>query len=141
MEHLDPKDPCEQRKFGFALGLGVWALGALRWLWHVRVDEAWPGAPWGFAAAGALLLTAAALAPGMLGPVLCLWVRFALLLNRAVSVVVLTVAYFGMLTPLRPVLHLLRGDPLRRERLPDAETYWEEPEEQPADIARYRQQF
>ena len=141
MEDIDPKDPREQRKFGLVLGAGVAALGGLRWLWHAWGAELRPGPPWGFLLVAAVLFLTGLLMPGALGPVLRIWMRFALFLNRVVTLIVLTIAYFGMITPLRPVLRILRGDPLRRKWDPDADSYWEEPEEQPTDIARYRQQF
>jgi hypothetical protein len=57
-----------------------------------------------------------------------------------VSRVLLTLVYYGLLTPLGLALQLLGRDPLRRQFEPEAATYWQ-PRRPVADARRYLRQF
>jgi hypothetical protein len=46
-----------------------------------------------------------------------------------------------MITPARFLNQIFGSDPLKRAWMQDADTYWEDPEEQPTDRERYRNQF
>ena len=43
------------------------------------------------------------------------------------SYIIMLVIYFGMITPMALIFRMIGKDPLQREFLPDAQTYWEEP--------------
>ena len=79
--------------------------------------------------------------PRALKPVFIVWIKFALVLNRVVTHVLLTVMYWLVIAPMGMVMRLFSEDPLKRKWLPQAETYWEAPEEQPEEFERWRNQF
>ena len=67
------------------------------------------------------------------------WGRTAL--NWLMTHFLLTLSFFGMILPVGGVIRLFGNDPLKREWDPNALSYWEEPEEQPAEFDRYLNQF
>jgi hypothetical protein len=73
------------------------------------------------AAAG--LLSVSLLAPHVLKPLNVVWFRFALLLNKIVSPVVMLVLFLLAIVPFGLVMQRLR-DPLRKHRGADATSYW-----------------
>lgn len=137
---VDTSDRTEQRKFGFLMAAAIIVLGLARWGFHVwRGHEA--GFPsWFFIVAG-VFAGFAIVAPGLLRPVFIVWMRFALLVNWVVTHLLLTIAYLFMITPTRFLMRIFGDDPLKRAYLPDADTYWEEPDDQPEDIEAYKNQF
>ena len=134
MDHLDTSDPKEQRKFGLLMAAAFCVIGGIRW-WL-------KGAPpsWIFTTALVFLIAAVA-APFVLRPVFAAWMKFAEALNWVMTRVLLTVAFYGLITPTRVLNQLFGSDPLKRAWRPDADTYWEDPEDQPAERERYRNQF
>jgi hypothetical protein len=119
-ETFDREDAVEMssdRSFGLIVG-GVSALiGAIgffrdspHWIW-------WSGA-------AALLLGAALVAPGVLGPLNRLWTRFGLLLAAIVSPVVLAMLFYLCITPVAMLMRWVGKDPLRLRLHPEAESYW-----------------
>ena len=67
--------------------------------------------------------------------------KFALALNWVMTRVLLTIAFYLLVTPVALVYRLVAGDPLKRRWEPSESTYWEPPDEQPSDIDAYRNQF
>ncbi|MEL6299874.1 MAG: hypothetical protein AAFQ45_15020 [Pseudomonadota bacterium] len=65
----------------------------------------------------------ATLAPALLEPLNRLWFRFALLLNRIVSPVVMFVLFAVLITPFGLAMQVVR-DPLRKVRPDDLDTCW-----------------
>jgi len=59
-----------------------------------------------------------------LAPLNRAWMKFAELLNRVVSPVVLAVMFFGVFTPTAFLLRLAGKDPMRRKYDPAAQSYW-----------------
>jgi len=136
MPEVDVSSPREQRNFGLVMGAAIALLGLLRWALHgfEHFPLAW------FALAAAFVVLALA-APVLLKPLFAAWMRLAAVLNWVSTRVFLGIAFYLLITPVRLVLRIFADDPLKRQWLPEADTYWEEPEEQPDDIRRYRNQF
>ena len=141
MINIDTSDRKEQRKFGVVMAVAFVLLGVLRMGVHyVRFGET-GGYPWILAYIAAPFLVLGMFTPGLLRPVFVAWMKFALAINWIVTRVALTVVFFALIVPTRGILILLRKDPLNRAWAPEAESYWEEPEEQPEGLDRYRNQF
>lgn len=87
-------------------------------LWRGDAGVALPAL--GAAAAFTLL---ALLAPALLGPLNVAWFRFALLLNRFMSPVIMAVLYCIIIVPAGLVMQRCY-DPLLRRRSGAADTYW-----------------
>jgi hypothetical protein len=83
----------EGRKFGVTVGLAFAALASIAW-WR----EA-PAAATVFAVLGGSLLLAGLLIPARLGPVQRGWMRFALLISKVTTPVLMGVIYFVIITP------------------------------------------
>lgn len=131
---IDTSNRKEQRKFGFVMAGACAVIGGVR-SWLVGGF-----APTFFYIAAAFILTGVVY-PRALKPVYDGWLRFALVVNWVMTRVLLTIAFYGMITPARLVLLLRRQDPLRRKWEPDSPTYWQDAEPQPDSLDRYRQQF
>jgi hypothetical protein len=84
----------EGRRFGFTVGAAFVALAAITVLRHkpIAVTATLGGA-------GVLLVLAALAIPGSLGPVQRAWMRFAELLSKVTTPVVMAVLYFGVFVP------------------------------------------
>ena len=104
------------RSFGWVFAivfavLGVWPVlwsGAARW--------------WAIIVAGVFLVLTLA-APGLLGPLNKLWLRFGLLLNRIVSPLALGIMFYVVVTPMGWLMRLVGKDSMRnRER--GGGSYW-----------------
>ncbi len=131
---VDTSDRREQRKFGLVMAVCFAIIGLIRW-WL-------SGHPpyWAFIVGGAFLVFAAA-APFVLRPVFFLWMKFAMAMHWVMIRLLLTVVFWGLFVPMRLIFTMAGKDALRRKWQPDAATYWEEPDEQPAEVERYLNQF
>jgi hypothetical protein len=93
------------------------------------IMAAWPmlhGRPvrlWALVLSGVFLLVTA-FRPSLLGPLNRLWTAFGLLLGRIVNPLVTSFIFFLVFTPAGYISRLLRRDPLRLRREPDADSYW-----------------
>jgi len=119
-EAFDREEAAEtssDRSFGLIVG-GVLALiGAIgffrdshHWIW--------------WSSGAALLLAAALLAPGRLGPLNRLWTRFGLLLAAVVSPIVLAMLFYLCVTPVGILMRLVGKDPMQLRFFPEAGSYW-----------------
>jgi len=129
-------DKGEQRKFGIVMAVAITVLGAIRWALH-----GFHAFPKGFLIVAAVFLVLGIVAPRVLKPVLIVWMKFALAMNWVMTRVILTVAFFVLMIPAAMIMKLTGKDPLNRAWDPNATTYWEAPEEQPAELERYYNQF
>lgn len=118
-------------------GVAAIALGAA-----LAMRGSYPGGfpQWLLIIAAAFLVTGA-IAPTALKPLLIAWLKLAIGLNWIVIRVLLGIVFLSMITPFRVCIRIFGKDPMKRAWLPDAPTYWEDPEEQPADIDRYFEQY
>ena len=78
-----------------------------------------------FGTLGALLVVAGLFVPAAAGAFHRAWMRLAVVLGYVNSRVLLSLTYYGLMTPYGIVSRLVGRDPLRR-RGPAAESYWTE---------------
>ena len=95
-----------------------------------------PATIWSLGAAVAVL--------GLIKPPLVLWVYLGMSwltapIGIVISLTVLAIVYYIVVTPIGLVMRLLGNDPLGRRREPDAETYWRKRKE--PEPNRYFRQF
>ena len=136
MSSEKPSEPVlpSNRSFG---GLFVVVFAALAtWTWA-------RGGSWyvAWAALAALTLVVTLAAPQRLTPLNRLWMRFAALLHRVVSPVVLGVMFFALVTPFGVIRRLAGRDPMARRFEPGASTYWIERRPPGPDPKTMTQQF
>ena len=62
--------------------------------------------------------------PGALAPLNHAWMKFAELLNRLVSPIVLAVMFYGVFTPTGFLMQAFGKDPMKRKYDPAALSYW-----------------
>lgn len=136
MIHIDTSSRSEQRKFGLVMAAAIVVLGTLRWAFH-----GFAGFPMYWYSVAAVFLVLGLVAPPVLKPVFVLWMKLAVVLNWIMTRVFLGFAFYVLITPTRVCLRLFGDDPLKRAWKAPGESYWEEPEEQPQDLERCRQQF
>ena len=124
----------ELRRFGVTVGGVFLALGAVsRWRGHTTA----PVVLW---TVGGLLLVPGLLAPAVLGPVRHVWMRAAVVLGEVNARIILTVLFYGVLTPIGFVLRRVR-DPLDRSLADARASSWIRRPRQPVDPAHYQRQF
>ena len=133
---IDTSSRKEQRNFGIVMAVAIAVLGLIRWAIHGGGPLPMP-----FFYVAAVFLALGLLAPRVLQPVLVVWLKFALAVNWVMTHLLLTVAFLGIITPMRVILRLLGKDPLNRAWDHEAPTYWEEPDDQPTEFQRYFNQF
>jgi len=110
-------DTARLRKFGIVMAVFFGLFGAL---------FVWRGRPWGeptLYVAGAFLVLGLAL-PRVLSPIERVWMAFARVLQTVMTTVILTLTFFGVMTPMGLFLRLIGKDLLGLEGDPDIETYW-----------------
>ena len=134
--NVDIASTKEQRKFGFVMGAAITVLGLVRWWLHGFAEL-----PVYFFSVAAAFAVLGLVAPRILKPVFYLWIRFGLAMNWLVTRLVLLIAFWITIVPTRVLIRLFGKDPLKREFLPDASSYWEDAEEQPDTMERYLKQF
>ena len=121
------------RKFGLSVGGVFLLLGAVSW-W--RGGSFWPFL-WG---AGTPLVVLGAIAPVLLAPVERVWMRFAEVLGRINTRIILSVLFYLVFAPVG-VIRRWRHDPLNRRMRDASASNWTRRERKPVDPARYRHQF
>ena len=131
---VDTSSRREQRAFGLVMAAAIVVVTLVHWL--IRGDLA----TWPFYVSGAFFVLSL-VAPAALKPVFVVWMKFAEVLNWIMTRLLLGIVFYLMITPTRVLMRIFSDDPLKRRFEPDAETYWEEPDEQPEDPARYENMF
>ncbi len=131
----------ERRKFGFMLAGGM-PLSALVWFLIVRYSTGewrWAVPAWilGIGCPFGLLLAAF---PSLARPFYCIWYFLVCCIDTVVTNVLLTLMYWGVLTPFSLVMRLAGRQPLQKGFLPGAKTYWR-PAEKITDQRQYFRQF
>ena len=106
------------RNFGLVTGAMFVAIFGLFFPWLLGIS--FPIWPWVILA---LLGTAGLLIPEALKPVHYWWMRFALLLSRITTPVILGILYFLLFTPMALVMRLMGKDPMQRKFLQDEKSY------------------
>lgn len=133
---LDTSSRTEQRKFGILMAVCITILGLIRW-----AIRGFAVVPTYFLGIAAVFLVLGLVAPPVLRPVLVVWMKFAEALNWLMTRVLLTVAFFLLILPVRVIMKIAGKDPLNRAWNPAAESYWEDAEDQPKEFERYLDQF
>ena len=136
MLYIDTSDKWEQRKFGLLMGVIIALIGLVRWAIHGFSDF-----PVYFFVVAGVFFGLGLVAPVALKPVFLAWMKLAVVLNWIMTRVMLGLAFYLMITPVRFVIKVFGEDPLKRAYLPEVETYWEEAEDQPEEFDRYRNQY
>ena len=134
--NIDIGSKKEQRKFGLVMAVAIAILGLIRWWLHGFGELP----VYFFYVAGAFAVLGL-VASRVLKPVFYLWMKFGLGMNWVMTRVVLLIAFWLMIVPTRVLMRLFANDPLKREFLPGAPSYWEDAEEQPETMDRYFNQF
>lgn len=83
--------PAEGRKFGVTVGLAFLALATFLW-WKENAGLAWKI----FAGVGGTLVVAGLVLPAQLGPVYRGWMKFALLISKVTTPIIMGIIYFGL---------------------------------------------
>jgi len=141
MDQIDTSDRTQQRNFGIVMAVAIPVLGLVRWGVHWWRSGEMPDFPVWFLVVGAAFLVVGVVAPPVLRPLLIAWLKLAEVLNWVITRVLLALAFFLLITPARLLVSLFSDDPLKREWDPEADTYWDEPDEQPEEFDRYLNQF
>lgn len=108
------------RKFGLTILIGFGLIGlaayhkgavsAAVWIWSVST----------------LVMVLSYIAPGLARPVYILWMGIGFVIGTVMSRVVLTVIFFGILTPVALFFRLIGRDALKKYQSSYAEpTYWQ----------------
>ena len=106
------------RHFGIVTGAMFAGIFGLFFPWLLGL--AFPVWPWTvFAVLGGLGL----LVPEVLRPVYYWWMRFAILLSRITTPIILGILYYLIITPMALGMRLVGKDPLRRRLSEDIESY------------------
>jgi hypothetical protein len=124
-----------EREFGLLVGGILALLGGWR-LWRGHggtVSDVLLGV-------GALLLVMGLLVPGALRWPYRGWMALAEALSVVMTSVILTLVYFGVVTPLGILRKAMGGDPLRR-RSSSAGSYWHPYSRRQADPHHYEKMF
>jgi len=114
---LPPTEAREVRKFGAVALLFFGCLACVSYLVHRTVLTPVFGL---FSLMGLAFL----LLPAPLSPVYRAWQKAAHALGRAVTAVILTVAYYLVITPAALLKRCFGGRPLPMKPDPDASSYW-----------------
>jgi hypothetical protein len=104
------------RRFGFTVGPAFMLLAVVL-AWRDRTLAAAVTA-----GLGAVLVLAALLVPGRLGPVFRAWMGLAHAISRVTTPIVLGVVFFAVITPLGLLRRLFGKNPISRSRA--AASYW-----------------
>jgi hypothetical protein len=135
MSKTDRPDRKELRTFGISLGVVclIWA-GILWWRGHLGAI------PW-LLGASPILVLLGLVAPIALYPLHRVWMPVAKAIARALTWLLLTLAFYLVFTPYGVVMRLRGTDPLHRRFEPDRESYWESREDAPFDPDRLSKQY
>jgi hypothetical protein len=124
----------ELRKFGITVGGVFLVLGCVS---RYRGHELPPLVLWTL---GTLLFVPGLIAPAILGPVERGWMRMAAVMGHVNTRIILSLLYFALFVPFGFVLRRFR-DPLDRSLADGRDSNWIKRVPEPADRARYQQQF
>ena len=134
MNGIDTSDRREQRNFGLVMAAAIVVVTLIHWALRGHLSV------WPFYVSGVFIALGLIL-PVALEPVFWAWMKFAEAVNWIMTRLLLSIVFFLMITPMRPLVRLFSGDPLKRRFEAEAASYWEEPEDQPDDPERYANMF
>ncbi len=79
--------------------------------------------------------------PALLGPVYRGWMKFALVLGRFNSRIILSIVFYLMFTPISLFFKIVRRDSLNRKIRKDGETYWIDRSQEEYNPKHFERQF
>ena len=109
--------PAEGRKFGVTVGLAFLALATFLW-WKENAGLAWKI----FGGVGSTLVVAGLILPAQLGPVYRGWMKFALLLSKVTTPIIMGIIYFGLFLVTGTLRRRLGGNAM--VRVEDNGSFW-----------------
>ena len=119
MQHEIPElDQKGLRRFGLTTGAILAGLFGVLFPW--LFGRPWPYWPW---AVAAVLGGWAVVAPASMRGFYRLWMRFAVLLSRITTPVIMGLVFFLVITPFGLAMRLISRDPMARRFDPSAESY------------------
>ena len=107
----------ELRNFGFVMAVPLTLIGAYLW-WKGK-----GGYPFLWGAAGFFLFSGI-LVPQLLRPIEKVWVKVAEIMGAVMSRVILTLAFYLMITPLGILLRIMGKDLLDLKKSDQRQSYW-----------------
>jgi hypothetical protein len=121
MEQISQLAPTESRSsnrsFGLVFAFVFGVIAAYPVVFGGNLRREW-------AAAAALFLLLALLAPAVLAPLNRWWFRLGLAMHKVVNPVVMALIFVIAVIPTGLLMRLFGKDPLRLRREPAAQTYW-----------------
>jgi hypothetical protein len=117
MTHPSKKTNNELRRFGLVMTVPLSLIGIYLW-WKGRGTY-----PYVLGAAG-FFLAAGFLTPGVLRPVEKVWMKFAEIMGAIMTRVILTLAFYVVITPFGLLLRLMGKDLLDIRMDRPRDTYW-----------------
>ena len=124
----------ELREFGLTIGIILVILGAVA-LWRGK-----PIAPY-FLGVGALFIIFGLVLWRLLKPLQKVWMSFSIVLGFFVSRFILTVLFYGTITPISFVMKLLGKDILDEHIDKTRTSYWHEIDTEKKDKKSYENQY
>lgn len=118
-EHVIPElDRAGLRNFGLSTGAMIAFLFGLffPWVFEVRI----PVWPW---VLFAILAVMGLAVPDMLRPVYKGWMKFAQVLSKIMTPLVLGIVFYGLVLPMGLIMRVFGNDPMNRDFSQDAESY------------------
>lgn len=116
-QSTQPKTKKELRSFAYVMTGAFAIIGGIVW-WN----DGW-AMPYLFGISGFFLVTGV-LVPQILRPLEWAWMKFAVVLSFVMTRVILTLAYFLMITPFGLVMRMFGKDLLSLKLDKSKETYW-----------------
>ncbi len=111
------KSTKELRTFGVIMAVTLAIIGSIL-LW--KDNTAWPY----LYAAAAFFLVAGLTFPRILAPVEWLWMKFARIMGIITTSIILSIAYYFIVTPVGIIMRIAGRDPLHRRLGRRARSYW-----------------
>lgn len=130
------QDPKTLRKFGLTIASAMSILGLLVFVLGSHVERSyWL---WGV---GLLFLFVGLVQPNFLRPIHKSWMGLAFVLGWFVSRFLLSVIFFGAVSPIAIIMKILKKDPLSRKIDRNAESYWIKREENELTPQKYEKLY
>lgn len=106
------------RSFGIVTGAMFVAIFGLFFPWLLDLKfPVWPWVIFGVLGGVGLIF------PEVLRPVYYWWMRFALLLSRITTPIILGILFYLMFTPMALVMRMMGKDPMKRKFMEDEQSY------------------